>query len=136
VESTINYSERDLARGAVDLVMDEQSPIVTPNTTVIGNAVNLVREAAPKIIETIVSHLAPPLPSSPSTQQVSLLVPNQDGFQTLFSPPVETVVVVGIPTNNTLVTPSIPTATVRIYYLLGLAIFFVSKISVFTILLI
>jgi hypothetical protein len=114
VESTISYSERDRARGAIDLVMDEQSSNVTPNMTVIGKAVTLVREAAPKIIETIVSHLAPPLSTSPGTQQVTPLVPNQEGFQTLVSPPVETVVVVGIPTNDTVVTPSIPTATVRI----------------------
>jgi hypothetical protein len=117
VESTIRLSERDIARGAVDLSMEEEPPVI-PNATVYEKAVGLVKEAAPKVIEAIVSHLAPPA-SSPSPTWV----PYQHEPHVFVSPPVETVVVVEIPTNDTVAIPPqtippIPATTVsdRVFF--------------------
>jgi hypothetical protein len=121
VESTINYSAADYARGAVDLLDEEPTtmPPVLINTTVVDKAATLVREVAPRVIETIVSHLMPVSPSSPGPgttqpdpvpQQQYQQHPQQ--HQTLISPPVETVVIVEVPSNFSTSTPIQPVDTV------------------------
>jgi hypothetical protein len=115
VESTINYSAADYARGAVDLLDEEPTtmPPVLINTTVVDKAATLVREVAPRVIETIVSHLMPvsPSPSGPGTTSQFDPVPQQQyqphpqQHQTLISPPLETVVIVEVPSNSSTSTP-------------------------------
>jgi hypothetical protein len=105
VESTITYSAADYARGAVDLINDE--PPVLSNTTAVEKAATLVREMAPTVIETIVSHLVPVSPSSPQQQHQP---PQQ--HQTFISPPVETVLIVEVPSNSSATTPIHPADTV------------------------
>jgi hypothetical protein len=106
VESTITLSERDLARGAMDLLPEENwSPpnmtSVAVNNTVLETAVSIVREAGPKVIEAIATRLVPALrPRIPEVTTVSSLTPSvadgpvgeaPDIFTGL---PVETIVIV------------------------------------------
>jgi hypothetical protein len=62
VESTISLSERDLARGAIDMTPGNDLPV---NTTLLETAVSIVKEAGPKIVEVISGHLRPVLPQFP-----------------------------------------------------------------------
>jgi hypothetical protein len=109
VESTITYSAADYARGAVDLIDDEPATLspVLPNTTIVEKAATLVREMAPKFIETIVSHLVP-VSSPPHSEAAPGQPPHQfhPQQQTFVSPPVETVVVVEVPANTSIPTSS------------------------------
>jgi hypothetical protein len=117
VESTITLSERDLSRGAVDLTPEVDLPV---NNTLLETAVSVVREAAPKIVEAITNHLVPTVSRQPDMlprypevvkfpqkQTTSTLHP-----EVMFSPPLETVVVVTVPVNHTSSTPVFPTDTV------------------------
>jgi hypothetical protein len=95
----------------------EEEPPIRPNATVYEKAVGLVKEAAPKVIEAIVSHLAPPASSPPNPQSSPTWVPYQHEPQVFVSPPMGTVVIVEVPTNNTVAIPPqaippIPTTTV------------------------
>jgi hypothetical protein len=100
VESTISYSERDLARGAVDLYEDDipSTSASLINDTMIQQAVSVVKEAAPRIIETIVSKLVPVVHHHPNIEP-GVSVPEQLP-EVYFSPPVETIIVVP-PSNHT-----------------------------------
>jgi hypothetical protein len=73
VESTIRLSAADYARGAVDLVDEEPTmlPPVLSNTSFVEKAATLVRETAPKFIETIVS-LVPISPPSAGSESLIL----------------------------------------------------------------
>jgi hypothetical protein len=109
VESTISLSERDLARGAVDLYAEDITtapPLL--NSTILQKAVSVVKEAAPSIVETIVSHLAPVVPHH--SGNVSLSGPGGSPqiigvHEVMVSPPVETVVIVTSPANDTIPAP-------------------------------
>jgi hypothetical protein len=110
VESVITLSERDYARGAMDLVPEEAEPLI--NSTVLETAVSIVKEAGPKVIEAIASRLVPVFrPQLPETFTPSLAgsggnlsVPGVP--EVLVSPPVETIVIVS-PTNQSLYPPII-----------------------------
>jgi hypothetical protein len=73
----------------------------------VEKAATLVREMAPKFIETIVSHLVP-VSSPPHSEAAPGQPPHQfhPQQQTFVSPPVETVVVVEVPANTSIPTSS------------------------------
>jgi hypothetical protein len=60
VEANPHFSKEDLALGAIDLYGDyvESSSTVTPagNSSILSRAVNIVREAAPQIVEVIANN--------------------------------------------------------------------------------
>jgi hypothetical protein len=125
VESTIHFSEKDLARGALDLSPEPDfSPMNTTlavpvNKTVLETAVSIVKDAGPKVIETIVNQLVPaPHYQDPELTMGSPIVPVSSQLPTVFmAPPVETIIIV--PPSNHSATPSgIPNSdTVRLYFL-------------------
>jgi hypothetical protein len=116
IESTINLSERDLARGAVDLYAEDltTAPPLLPNSTILQKAVSVVKEAAPSIVETIVSHLTPAVPHHPGNSNLGFGGPPQriETHEVMVSPPVETVVIVAVPVNDTIPVPPPTAATV------------------------
>jgi hypothetical protein len=128
VESTISLSEKDLARGAVDLTMED--PIFFPpdNSTLVEKAVTVVKEAAPKIIETIVSHLVPnpSVSSFPGTlgQSTTKIPMGDPGVSTLSSPPLETIVVIAVPDNHTISSSLPPADTVHHFTIIVMLCFF------------
>jgi hypothetical protein len=112
VESTITYSERDLARGAMDLSPEHDLPV---NKTILDTAVTVIREAGPKIVEVMTSHLMPTLPRLPEVFIPSTVAshPNTtlgsviSGIpEVMVSSPIEAVVIFPVTNNssNTLVT--------------------------------
>jgi hypothetical protein len=123
VESTIKYSERDLARGAIDLVPEDNSSSVNISSVAINQnmleaAVSVVKEAGPKVIEAIVTHLVPV--SRPQKPEAFMNVSAGSGDtiwapEVFASPPLETIVIV--PSANHSVPPPIVTNrdTVNIY---------------------
>jgi hypothetical protein len=91
VESTITLSDRDLARGAIDLSMEEEVPaLLSVNKTVLDTAVSIIREAGPKIVEVVTSHLTPVLSHNPVNVTPEVMV----------SSPIETVVIFPVPANS------------------------------------
>jgi hypothetical protein len=123
VESTITLSERDLARGAIDLTPEDTTadlPVSSTNVTFLDTAVSVVREAAPRIIEAITNHLVPAVPRPtdvPQRYSEVVYVPQGQSVSTsppeiLISPPLETIVVVTGPTNHTSFMPTFPADTV------------------------
>jgi hypothetical protein len=110
VESTISLSERDLARGAVDLTPEVDPPV---NSTLLEAAVSIVKEAGPKIVEVISSHLVPVLRPRVPESIISSPVGSGGNYsvsavpevftvpEVFVSQPVETIVVVP-PTNQSL----------------------------------
>jgi hypothetical protein len=113
VESTIVFNERDLARGAEDLYGEDTTiaPPLLSNSTIIQKAVSVVKEAAPSIIETIVSQFVPvthhhsgngPIGDLSGTDHVV-------GPDVMVSPPV---VIVTVPVNDTIPVPPPPVDTV------------------------
>jgi hypothetical protein len=123
VESTITYSAADYARGAVDLLPEEIMPLNSTarpmlNTTLFEAAVSIVKEAGPKVIEAISTHLMPV-----STHQLLDMVtdsPAESGGkpraqlpEVFISPPVETIVVVQPSYNTTRPTVTLAPETVN-----------------------
>jgi hypothetical protein len=125
LDRRVHFSEEELAMGAVDLAEIEKEESVNSTMALIANstmqaAVSVVKEAGPKIIETIMKQLVPVFPASsqptvspfshqstvfpssfqspPGTQQTSVIpiLP-----EVLVSPPLETVVIIPLPHNNT-----------------------------------
>jgi hypothetical protein len=106
VESTISLSDRDLARGAIDLAPENDLP--PANVTLFETAVSVIKEVGPKVIEVITSHLTPvipnhsgaishagteppaPAPSFPSEVMAGL----PTGTEVMVSPPMETIIVI------------------------------------------
>jgi hypothetical protein len=103
VESTITLSERDLARGAVDLYAEDFTtvPPLLPNSTILQKAASVVKEAVPSIVETIMSHLVPVVPHQSSNGPLTGPSEHLVGHEVMVSPPVETVVIVPVPVNDT-----------------------------------
>jgi hypothetical protein len=102
VESTITLSERDLARGATDLSMEENLSSLnsTPaafNHTMLEAAVSIVRETGPKIIDAIATRLIPyhQLPGAIADPSVGLEVTPES--EVYAASPVETIVVISPP---------------------------------------
>jgi hypothetical protein len=125
VESTIGLSEKDLARGALDLAPEPDyslmnTMLVVPlNKTVLETAVSIVKDAGPKIIETIVNRLVPtPHYQDPELTTVSPIVPVSSQLPTVFmAPPVETIIIVP-PSNHSATPPGIFNPdTVRLLYI-------------------
>jgi hypothetical protein len=123
VESTIRFSAVDYARGAVDLTPEEiflpsDNSSVVLNQTMLETAVSVVREAGPKVIEAIVSHLVPVhLPDVPVNVSVgSGDSPKLPEVPEVFSgPSLETIVIV-TPSNYSLSPPTVLNQdTVSIY---------------------
>jgi hypothetical protein len=117
VESTITLSERDLARGAMDLnpeetVLPTNLTSILGNSTVLETAVSVVKEAGPKVIEAIASWLVPVFrPQLPETFTPSLAGSGGNHSvsgvpEVLVSPPVETIVIVA-PNNHSVQPPVI-----------------------------
>jgi hypothetical protein len=116
VESTISLSERDLARGAIDLTPEHDLPV---NNTLLETAVSVIKDAGPKIIEVISNHLVPALPKFPEVfvnprgapvsrdLQGDLPVP-----EVMVSPPVETIVVISPPNQTSQLPPNMTADTV------------------------
>jgi hypothetical protein len=109
VESTIIYSAADYARGAVDLIEEPTTaaPPLVFNSSVVQKAISIVKEAAPQIMETIVSQLVPVIPQHSVGTLNDTVVP-----ELIVSPPVETVVVLTVPGNSSTPVPIAPTDTV------------------------
>jgi hypothetical protein len=113
VESTISLSDRDLERGALDLVPEVDTPVnstIYVNSTVLETAVSVIKEAGPKIVEAISQHLMPvlpqfseayispprvPAPDAPPYVPASTIVP-----EVMVSPPIGTIVIIPSSTNN------------------------------------
>jgi hypothetical protein len=93
VESTINYSDRDRARGAIDLLPEGDA--VPVNGTLLETAVSVIKEAGPNIIEIITSHLMPVIPrhSGAAGQPAA-------GTEVVVSPPIGTIIVMPPPVNS------------------------------------
>jgi hypothetical protein len=122
VESTISLSERDLARGAIDLAPEPEYSMVNTtlaplfNNTVLEAAVSVIKDAGPKLIDTIVHRLVPVSQyqgSELSTVSPTVSMSNQ--LPTVYmAPPVETIIIVP-PSNHSANPPGIlNTDTVRL----------------------
>jgi hypothetical protein len=99
-----HFSSEDLALGAIDLYEDYlESSRTTPapgNFTVISKAIDLVKEAAPKIVEVVTNNLV----SMSSNNSMS-----PHSTEVVLSRPLETIVVVPVLDNTTSIsTSSIP----------------------------
>jgi hypothetical protein len=135
LDRRVHFSAEDLAMGAVDLAEIEEETV--NNTLAVANstlhtAVSVVKEAAPRIIETIVKNLVPvfssssqptvspslphsannPLqfPSFSVLPEVSASPPLETPIlpEVLVSPPVETIIIIPHPGNTSY--PIVPTA--------------------------
>jgi hypothetical protein len=109
LDRRVHFSQEDLAMGAVDLSeIEEEEKGVNNAVTALANstmqaAVAVVKEAGPKILETIVNHLVPVLPSlpqsalNPSTPPPAVSVLQPPTYfplpEVLVSSPVETIIV-------------------------------------------
>jgi hypothetical protein len=115
--------------GAIDLAEIDQEPVVTNTLATVANstlqaAATVVREAAPRFIETIIQHLLPDFPvqsevtadlsphspgvtSGPSPIQYQSPVTSSPP-SVIVSPPVETVII--LPASNNVSYPTIPTS--------------------------
>jgi hypothetical protein len=112
LDRRVHFSAEDLANGAIDLAEVEEE--VANNTmanfanSTLQAVVTVVKEAGPKIIETIAKHLVPVIlpPSQPATPfyPQSAISVEQPPFhptlpEVLASPPVETVIILPAPVN-------------------------------------
>jgi hypothetical protein len=129
VESSITLSERDLARGAIDLVPELDTPVNTTmygNNTVLETAVAVIKEAGPKIVEAISQHLMPVLPQfsetyiSPRRVQVPDITPYVPTSvkvpEVMVSPPIGTIVIIPSSTNNSQSSAPVAPDTVSFVY--------------------
>jgi hypothetical protein len=134
LDRRVHFSAEDLANGAIDLAEVEEE--VANNTmanlanSTLQAAANVVREAAPRFIETIINHLLPVSPaysgvtvgsalnhvgitSDQSLPQSQLSVPS--GSQNVVvSPPVATIIILPAPNNISHPTPPITHDTVQL----------------------
>jgi hypothetical protein len=121
LDRKVHFSTEDLAMGAVDLAEEEDTGHNTTlagfvNNTVLNTAVSVVKEAGPRIIEAITTHLVPVLPRSPEVIK-PLLFPTvvqpptslttTPHAEVVVSPPLETVVVISPVYNNTQLPPPV-----------------------------
>jgi hypothetical protein len=131
LDRRVHFSQEDLAMGAVDLAEIEEETGQNNtlagfiNNTVLGTAVSVVKEAGPRIIEAITTHLVPALPRSQEVIK-PLLFPTSTPHvipspsyptttshaEVMVSPPVETVVVISPVYNSTQLSPPVMHDTV------------------------
>jgi hypothetical protein len=120
LDRRVHFSEEELAMGAIDLAEIEEevanNTLVTAANHTMQAVVSVVKEAGPKIVEAIVNHLVPVVPTLPpstvppsssqsamSTQQSPVILTLPEVFA---SPPVETVVI--FPTSVNISHPLVP----------------------------
>jgi hypothetical protein len=115
LDRKVHFSDEELAMGAVDLAEIEQEPVLNNTLVTVANstfqaAATVVREAAPRFIESIINHLLPVSLHHPEATvsprshelEVKLVSPVEVIPPEVFVvPPVETIVVVSPAHNNT-----------------------------------
>jgi hypothetical protein len=132
LDRKVHFSEEELAMGAVDLAEIEEEVANNStlsgfiNHTILNTAASVIKEAGPKIIEAITTHLVPVLPRSPEVIK-PLLFPTSTPHavpppvypaatphaEVMISPPVETVVVIAPVYNDTQLSPPVMHDMVR-----------------------
>jgi hypothetical protein len=106
IESTIGLSERDLERGAIALTPEHDLPV---NKTMLDTAASIIREAGPKIVEVMTSHLIPALPRLPEVVIPPTVVsPSTTIPEVVVSTPVEAVIIFPVANSSNTLVPTPP----------------------------